>query len=275
MARSSSGPPLGAGSSASRLLTFFKRHCSPHPATWGALLQGFIATGDRGPRVWKALRSAMSQPYSYMAMAGLSAKVLDKARSQIVAQMLHGILAAAEEGSRLPTVTAAGAEIVAAAAAAAAAAGTGVQTSAGFMMSSDAEDEEDAAGESFSSSSNSSTVGWSSAAAAAHSEDRLKRALALPAATAAAVYSPASVLQAQQQQQWPQPVAGLPLHEQPPHLRSQVLLLLSVFDVLAAWGVVLRHDAALAAGLQVLRYCWDTEDARQSGEAPAAAVTIF
>ncbi|WIA37747.1 hypothetical protein OEZ86_014624 [Tetradesmus obliquus] len=88
-----------------------------------------------------------------------------------------------------------------------------------------------------------------------------------PATAAAAVYSPSSVLQTpqQQQQQQQQPLPGLPLHEQQPHLRSQVLLLLTVFDVLAAWGVVLRHDAALAAALQVLRYCWDTEDAWQSG----------
>jgi hypothetical protein len=195
----------------------------------------------------------MSQPYSYMAMAGISAEVLDKARSQIVAQMLHGVLAAAEEGSRLRTVTAVGADIVAAAAA-----GGRIQHSAEAAAVESDEDAEDY-------SSSSSIVSWS----AARSEERLKRALAVPAATAAAIYSPAGFLQAtqQQQQHWLQPVAGLPLHEQPPHLRSQVLLLLTVFDVLAAWGVVLRHDAALAAGLQVLRYCWDTEDARQSGEA--------
>jgi hypothetical protein len=207
----------------------------------------------------------MSQPYSYMAMAGLSSEVLDCARSKIVAQMLHGILAAAEEGSRLGTVTAAGAEIVAAAAAAGA---------AGVHRPSSNSAVDEAAEEGYSSSSSSSVV-WASAGLSGlvDTEDRLRRALAMPAATAAAVYSPASVLQAQQQQQqWPQPISGVPLHEQPVHLRSQVLLLLTVFDVLSAWGVVLRHDAALAAGLQVLRYCWDTEDARQSGEASTAAV---
>jgi hypothetical protein len=35
--------------------------------------------------------------------------------------------------------------------------------------------------------------------------------------------------------------------------------------VVHGWGVRLQHDAALAAALQVLRFCWDTEDARQSG----------
>jgi hypothetical protein len=211
----------------------------------------------------------MSQPYSYMAMAGLSSEVLDRARSKIVAQMLHGILAAAEEGSRLGTVTAAGAEIVAAAAAAAAA-------RLHNPSSNPAVDE--AAEEGYSSSSSSSGVGWTAAglAGVVDTEAQLRRALALPAATGAAVYSPASVLQAQQQQQqWPQPIPGVPLHEQPVHLRSQVLLLLTVFDVLAAWGVVLRHDAALAAGLQVLRYCWDTEDAQQSGEATTAAAHAY
>jgi hypothetical protein len=202
----------------------------------------------------------MSQPYSYMAMAGLSSEVLDRARSKIVAQMLHGILAAAEEGSRLGTVTATGAEIAAAAA------------SARLQRSSSNPAVDEAAAKAYSSSS-SSGVALTTAglAGVVDAEGRLRRALAMPAATAAAVYAPASVLQAhhqqqQQQQQWPQPIPEVPLHEQPVHLRSQVLLLLTVFDVLAAWGVVLRHDAALAAGLQVLRYCWDTEDARQSGE---------
>jgi hypothetical protein len=211
----------------------------------------------------------MSQPYSYMAMAGLDPDLLDRARSKIVAQMLHGILAAAEEGSRLGAVTTAGAELVAAAAASSARLHT--------PSSTPAVNEAAAEAYSSSSSSNSSSAGWIAAglAGVVDTEDRLRRALAVPAATAAAVYAPASVLQApQQQQQWPQPVAGVPLHEQPVHLRSQVLLLLTVFDVLAAWGVVLRHDAALAAGLQVLRYCWDTGDACQSGEAPTAALLL-
>jgi hypothetical protein len=58
---------------------------------------------------------------------------------------------------------------------------------------------------------------------------------------------------------------GLPLQQQPAHTRLKVLLVLQILQVLKSWGVAIHNDAALAAALQVLRFCWDTEDARQSG----------
>eukprot|EP00775_Hariotina_reticulata_P004315 gene4315-4568_t len=133
LSRSGASPPLGAAPSSQRLLTFFDKYCTPHPKAWAALLHGLVITGDRGGRLFKTLRKAMAEPYSYMAMADFSTQQLDKARS----------------AQRMP--------------------------------------------------------------------------LLLP---------------------------GLPLERQSVHGRRQVLLVLSVFNVLGAWGVTFQHDAALAAALQ-------------------------
>lgn len=189
----------------------------------------------------------MTQPYNFMAMAGFSPMFVDKARSQIVAQLFRGILAAAEHGSSLVSVAAESAE---------------AQASVARMQGYSA----------------AATAAGSSEGVAASTE-LFRRKLLLPATAAAAVvYAPSSGQPWQQAQQklstnratllqpQQQAIQGVSLHEQPVHLRNQVHLLLTVFDVLHSWKVTLYDDAALAAALQVLSYCSDTNDAHKSGE---------
>lgn len=243
LAQNGVSPPLGAAPSPARLMSFFARFCTPHPKTWGALLQGFVVSGDRGNRIFKTLRTAMSQPYNYIAMSGLSPAALDAARSRIVAQLLRGVLAAPDQGSRLSSVSAAAAAIL----------------------------EQDVAQW---SSSNSAQAAMPSTVSQAGvvtswdvSEAAAKRAAVLNVAAAAAGGHGSSWLPAVQQG-----VPGVPLQQQPAYTRLKVVVLLQILQVLEAWGVTIRHDAALAAALQVLRFCWDTEDARQSGKSTPASV---
>ncbi|KAF8058419.1 hypothetical protein HT031_005543 [Scenedesmus sp. PABB004] len=221
LARGGAGPPLGAAPSPSRLMSIFRQHCTPHPKTWGALLQGMALAGDRGHRLLAVLRSAVAQPYGFMAMARFAPDAVDRGRSRLLAQLFRGVLAAPPgHGERLAAA--------AAAVAAAAAAGGGA------------------------------------------ADARLRAALAPPGTGGGATLAlapPAAPRGAQQPLPLAQqrPLPGVRLAEQPVHLRTQVVLVLGVLEVLGAWGVRLRHDAALAAALQVLRYCSDTDDARQSG----------
>lgn len=218
-------------------MSFFGKFCTPHPAPWGALLQGLVTSGDRGTRVFKSLRAAMTQPYNYLALAGFSDQALDKARSRVLAALLRGVLAATEQGSRLTALSNAAASILQPAAVNSSSSSTAVAMSADQAFVT-ALDVSDAAANQAAvlnatvlsvdvTSSSSSSSGWS------------------PTVQQAA--------------------PGLPLQQQPVHTRLQVLVVLQILQVLREWGVVIRHDAALAAALQVLRFCGDTEDARRSG----------
>lgn len=241
LARRGISPPLGAAPSPTRLLSFFGKFCTPHPDTWGALLQGLVISGDRGTRTFKTLRAAMTQPYNYLAMSGYSHEALDKARSRVLAMLLRGVLAAPEQGSRLVSVSAA----------------------AAAMLQQDAL--------AFSSSSSSTAeLGFTAeqgiVAVLDVAAGAVKKAAVLNATVLSDIPSSSSSGNAGGWFQAVQQAApGLLLQQQPVHTRLQVLMVLQIFQVLKSWGVVIHHDAALAAALQVLRFCWDTEDARQSG----------
>lgn len=230
-----------------------------------------MISGDRGTRLFKTLRVAMAQPYSYMALSGYSEEAVDKARSRVLAALLRGVLAATEQGSRLAAVSAAATSILQ---------GDGRSSSSVLL------------GGSINSSGGGSLarVDISSSSSSSGPQDTAEHLLLLPRANldvtpalahqAAALH--ATVLGTQHHHPhssssgsvssaggWlpavQQAVPGLPLQQQPVHTRLQVVVLLQVLQVLKAWGVGVQHDAALAAALQVLRFCWDTEDARQSG----------
>jgi hypothetical protein len=251
LAARGAGPPLGASPSAARLYSFFFRFCSPHPRTWGALLQGLLATGDPGSRVLRSLRGALAQPHAYMAMAGLRSDALDRARSRVLAAMLRGVLAAPEGSSRLSAVSAAAAQQLAAAAAAGGGGGAGAAASAGGC--------------------GAAAPGYAADPCVAQllrtldvpANVQLQQQLAHPGSSASRAGTAGAGLRRPS-------VPGVPLLQQPAQTRLKVLLLLQLLEVCRAWGVAMRHDAALAAALQVLRLCWDTEDARQSGGCCAA-----
>jgi hypothetical protein len=217
-------------------MSFFGKFCTPHPETWGALLQGLVMSGDRGTRTFKTLRAAMTQPYNYLALTGFSDQALDKARSRVLAALLRGVLAATQQSSRLTALSAAAASILHPAA-------LSSSSSTAVAMSAD------------------QTIGTAlnvSAAAATQAAVRNATVLSVDVTSSSSSSSgwPPGVQQA---------APGLPLQQQPVHTRLQVLVVLQILQVLREWGVVIRHDAALAAALQVLRFCGDTEDARQSG----------
>jgi len=167
----------------------------------------------------------MTEPFSVMAMAAMQPQQLDKARSVIVADLLRGILAARPGSSRLAAVQEA----------ADAAAGTAAAGSSSWSISKQ--------------------------------QARLARTLAVPACSSSRhlIISQSCEPWQQQQlggqadarsaQQTPLLLPpGLPLERQSVHSRRQVLLVLSVFQLLEAWGVSFQHDGALAAALQV-RWC--------------------
>jgi hypothetical protein len=220
------------------------------------LLQGLVVSGDRGSRTLKTLRVALSQPYNYLAMSGFNPEALDRARSRIVAALLRGVLAAPEHRSRLPAISAA----------AAVALQQSMLPSGSDSSSSSGNVQHD----SILGSSSGFMAGLDVTPAAA------KQAAVLNAT--AAPYSGSSshmvsgtrpAYNSSSSSGWlpsvEQGVPGLPLQQQPVHTRLKVVLVLQILQVLHGWGVRLQHDAALAAALQVLRFCWDTEDARQSG----------
>jgi hypothetical protein len=232
-------------------MSFFGKYCTPHPDSWGALLQGLVMSGDRGQRLFRTLRVAMTQPYNYLAMSGFSPEVLDKARSRVLGALLRGVLAAPEQGSRLGVISATAAAML-------------QQSAAAADISSSRADRSLA--ESVQGAAGAFVASLDVSAAAAN------RAAVLNAAGSAHTSSspPAFSSSGRSTEGWlpaiQQAVPGLPLQLQPVHTHLQVLVVLQILQVLKSWGVVIQHDAALAAALQVLRFCWDTDDARQSGE---------
>jgi hypothetical protein len=227
------------------------------------LLQGLVVSGDRGSRTLKTLRIAMSQPYNYLAMSGFTPEALDRARSRIVAALLRGVLAAPEHRSRLSEVSAVAA----------------VALQQSTLLSS-----LDSSSSSSSNVQHDSVLGGSSGFMAALDVTPAAAKQAAVLSATAAPYSGSSshaVLSRPAHNSsssgWlpsvEQGVPGLPLQQQPVHTRLKVVLVLQILQVLHGWGVRLQHDAALAAALQVLRFCWDTEDARQSGMSCVSLVT--
>jgi hypothetical protein len=167
-----------------------------------------------------------------------------------VAALLHGVLAAPEASSRLSSISAAAAAQLEAAAAAAAAAVAGGDGSSAGSITSGLDPcvqqmlRDLAVPADLSVLQPSSSEAWASSDTS--SNDGQQQQLSLPPVQQAA--------------------PGVPLLRQPAHARLKVLLVLQLLEVLHSWGVTVTHDAALAAALQVLRLCWDTEDVRQSGE---------
>jgi opacity protein-like surface antigen len=242
-------------------MSFFGKFCTPHPDTWGALLQGLVISGDRGPRIFKTLRAAMAQPYNYLAMSGFSEEVLDKARSRVLGALLRGVLAAPEQGSRLGVISETAAALLQQSAAAADINSSTSSSSSSSIHDSLAEGLQGTRG-AFMAALDVSVATASKAAVlnAAGSADT-SSSLSASTSSSSSGRSTEGWLPAVQQA-----VPGLPLQLQPVHTRLQVLVVLQILQVMKGWGVSIQHDAALAAALQVLRFCWDTEDARQSGE---------